>query len=125
MDHCPQSRERFGEHTCFPASCSGLHSCSEHLDGAYDTCGCNSCDGSGDERGVRIWDVIVYWAARIGTERIVAGKINDICWYGHDEGRRETSPKRSGPFMTGDLAESVESGGEVSAACLIHRATRC
>lgn len=67
----------------------------------------------------------MYRAVRIRAKRIVAGEIDDICGYGHDEGRRETSPERSGPFMTRDLAEPVDSGGEVSAACLIYRAVRC
>ena len=125
MDHCPQSRQCFGEYACTAAGCSGLHSRSEHLNGAYDTCGCNSRYRSGDERGVGIRDIIVYRAVRIRAERIITGEIDDICGYGHDEGWRKTSPKRGRPFMTGNLAEPIQSGAEVAAACLIHRAVRC
>ena len=67
----------------------------------------------------------MYGAVRIRAERIVASEIDYICGYGHDEGGRETSPKRSWTFMTGDFAEPVKSGREVSASCLINRAIRC
>lgn len=69
--------------------------------------------------------MIVYRAVRIRAERIVTGEIDDIGGHRHDKGRGETTPKRSGPFVTCDLAEPVESGGEIAAACLIDRAVCC
>lgn len=67
----------------------------------------------------------MYRAVRIRAERIVAGEVDDISGYRHKEGRRETSPERSGPFMTRDLAEPIEGGGKVSTTGFVYRAVRC
>ena len=120
MDHCSQSSECFGKYTCSAAGCSGLYSRSEHFNGAYGSCSCNPRYRSSDKRGICIWNIIAYRTVRVGAERIIASEINDVSGYGHDKGRGEASPERSGPFMTRYLAEPIEGGGEISAACLVY-----
>ena len=102
MYHCPQPPKRFHEYACF-SSCGCLHARSEHLDGRYNSRSGDTGYGASDQRSVVVSYVSVDGAAGVRAEVVVAGEINNVRRYRHDESWRETTPERCSALIACDF----------------------
>lgn len=98
--HLPQAVHGFTE-VADGRRCVGcrLHSCPEHLNGADSDCGEDTSSRAGDQGDVCVGHDAFEWRGLRSAHPVVSGEVDDVGRNGHDQGRREASPKRGQPFV--------------------------